>query len=162
MILKLTAPPSAAADSKASRPDAPPQGFVPLDKPSPSAAPVSFIQASEILDQSTKEPEGGQPSTVPATGATETNKGKQGGAGVVLGDKTATSSKADGTAASAVEEPIDTTVKEASGSTTEPSSTGQLWQRRTMTISEKHLSLSLFHPAPLLRWSRLLPVRPLL
>ncbi|EST06534.1 hypothetical protein PSEUBRA_004442 [Kalmanozyma brasiliensis GHG001] len=124
MILKLTAPPSAAnkeIESKASGLDAPPQDFVPIDKQSPSSAPVSFIQASEILDQSTKEPEGGQPSSVPATGDTETKKGKQGGAGIVLGDKEATSSKADGTAASAVEEPINTTVKSSSGpTTTEP------------------------------------------
>lgn len=121
MILKLTAPPAAAeqeTQSKGSGLDAPPQGFVPLGKPSPSAAPVSFIQASEILDPSTKEPEGGQPSTVPATGATETNKGKQGGAGIVLGDKQTISGRADGTAASAVEEPINTTVKSSSGPTT--------------------------------------------
>lgn len=112
MIFKLTAPPSAAvdeADAKATGLDGPPKDFVPLDKPSPSTVPVSFIQASEILDKSKAEPEGGQPSTVPATGATETHKGQQGGSGIVLGDKAATSSKADGTAASAVEEPINTT-----------------------------------------------------
>lgn len=115
MIFKLTAPPAAAAseqEPKASGLDAPPTDFVPLDAASPSAAPVSFIQASEILDRSA-EPEGGQPSTVPATGATESNKGKQGGSGIVLGEQSATSSKADGTAASAVQEPINTTVKSA-------------------------------------------------
>ncbi|GAC99346.1 AT DNA binding protein [Pseudozyma hubeiensis SY62] len=115
MIFKLTAPPAAAASEpkpKASGLDAPPADFVPLDAVSPSAAPVSFIQASEILDRSA-EPEGGQPSTVPATGATESSKGKQGGSGIVLGEQSATSSKADGTAASAVQEPINTTVKSA-------------------------------------------------
>ena len=109
MILKLTAPPGEVEPKAASGLDAPPKDFVPVDsKASPSAAPVSFIQASEILDQSKAEPEGGQPSTVPATGAT--SKGKQGGAGIVLGEKAATSGKADGTAASAVKEPVNTTV----------------------------------------------------
>ncbi|SJX60653.1 uncharacterized protein SRS1_11881 [Sporisorium reilianum f. sp. reilianum] len=121
MILQLTAPPAATAaaavaseiEPKASGLDGPPKDFVPLDMVSPSAAPVSFIQASEILDASAAEPEGGQPSTVPATGATETDKGEQGGAGIILGDKSTTSGKPDGTAASAVQEPINTTVKSA-------------------------------------------------
>lgn len=113
MIFKLTAPPSADADApkpQATGLDGPPKDFVPLGKASPSAAPVSFIQASEILDGSAAEPEGGQPDTVPATGATETSKGKQGGSGIVLGEESATAGKSDGTAASAVKEPVNTTV----------------------------------------------------
>ena len=124
MIFQLTAPPAAAKpgaatseiEPKASGLDGPPKDFVKLDKVSPSTVPVSFIQASEILDASTTEPEGGQPSTVPATASTETKKGEQAGSGIILGDKSATSTKADGTAASAVQEPINTTVK----SSTEP------------------------------------------
>ncbi|SPO20283.1 uncharacterized protein UTRI_00683_B [Ustilago trichophora] len=112
MILKLTAPPGEAEPEASSGLDAPPKDFVPVDpKASPNAAPVSFIQASEILDQAKGEPEGGQPSTVPPTGTT--SKGKQGGAGVVLGDKATTSNKADGTAASAVKEPINTSTVSA-------------------------------------------------
>lgn len=113
MILKMTAPPSAADDIKSnaiSGLDSPPKDFVPVGKASPSAAPVSFIQASEILDGSKVEPEGGQPSTVPSTGTTVTSKGEQGGAGTVFGDKEA-SGKVDGTAASAVKSPINTTIQ---------------------------------------------------
>ncbi len=118
MILKLTAPPTANADADAAQAaqaaptglDGPSKGFVPLGKGSSPASPVSFMQASEILDQSGAEPEGGQPSAVPAEGAEESRKGEKGGAGVVIGDAAATSGKADGTAASAVKEPVNTTV----------------------------------------------------
>ncbi|TKY90828.1 hypothetical protein EX895_000826 [Sporisorium graminicola] len=126
MILQLTAPPAAAEaaagkiEPKASGLDGPPKDFVPLDQISPSTAPVSFIQASEILDGSATEPEGGQPSAVPATGATETSKGEQGGAGIILGGKGASSGKPDGTAAAAVDEPINTTVKGPGANTKEP------------------------------------------
>ncbi|ETS63844.1 hypothetical protein PaG_02165 [Moesziomyces aphidis] len=117
MILKLTAPPTANADADADAAraaptglDGPSKGFVPLGKASSPASPVSFMQASEILDQSGAEPEGGQPSAVPAEGAEESRKGEQAGAGIVMGDAAAMSGKADGTAASAVKEPVNTTV----------------------------------------------------
>lgn len=114
MILNLTAPPAAASSESQPEPsglDSAPKNFVSLDKPSPSAAPVSFIQASEILDRSAAEPKGDQPSNVSATGATETINGKQGGGGTVSSKKNVTSSRADETAASAVQQPIQTAVK---------------------------------------------------
>ncbi len=135
MILKLTAPPTANADADADAAraaptglDGPSKGFVPLGKASSPASPVSFMQASEILDQSGAEPEGGQPSAVPAEGAEESRKGEQAGAGIVIGDAAATSGKADGTAASAVKEPVNTTV------VAEPKLNWAAWPRRTMAI----------------------------
>ncbi len=56
----------------------PSKGFVPLGKASSPASPVSFMQASEILDQSGAEPEGGSHRPCPAEGAEESRKGEQG------------------------------------------------------------------------------------
>ncbi|KAI3492730.1 hypothetical protein L1887_42648 [Cichorium endivia] len=113
MILNLTAPPTANADAAQAAPtglDGPSKGFVPLGKASSPASPVSFMQASEILDQSGAEPEGGQPSAVPAEGAEESPQRRAGRSWCSCRRCAATSGKADGTAASAVKEPVNTTV----------------------------------------------------
>ncbi|KAJ1030096.1 hypothetical protein NDA16_001009 [Ustilago loliicola] len=106
MVLALTAPPAAAAvgggeAGKRDGLDGPQGGFVQLAT-SPSAGLVSFIQESEL------EPEGGQVEGVPdAKGPTK--KGEQGGKGLVPGAEGNSVGGADGSAASAVKEPINTT-----------------------------------------------------
>lgn len=112
MIFKLTAPPAEASEERLSPEvglDGPMKGFITAAaSPSAGQPPVSFIQESELIDHTEQEPEGGQPDTVPTTGSGPTAKGEAGGAGAVPGSEVSTT-KADGSAAAQVAEPVNTT-----------------------------------------------------
>ncbi|EPQ28548.1 uncharacterized protein PFL1_03852 [Pseudozyma flocculosa PF-1] len=133
MILKLTAPPAEAEEAADVEQPAPLADAGETAAATSPVAKMNFMQADEVgedavvndtvpseanLDQG-PEPEGGAPEPVPAAEAA-TAAGEEAGQGIVMGSEEATDATADGTAAAAVEEPINQREVEPRSETEEP------------------------------------------